>query len=354
VNARLEVIKRVQSPAELMAGRSATFLEVSSANVIDERHIHPIGLYSFPDSLVGGKCYVEYGGSLVVADEFMPTYWREMISRGTLATVNRDLPETKLDGLGLLFLTTGYDVYGHWLLDALPRLILAKTMLGDLWPSIDLVIPSDTPPACLRLLTELGIENDIRFFVRWKERVRVDRLIYPTLTHSDYVFHPLNHFLYELIAASTDAHSKPPGPDAFYVSRRHFREVSRSVKRVLANEDRVIDVIQDLGLPIIEPERLEWSDQIALFRDAHIVVGEFGSAMHTAIFARPPFVAICLGHLNKVQDRIAAFRRTSVEYVATRTMEAADGTQVSVDPEAVRAAVLAARDSASRAITGSS
>jgi capsular polysaccharide biosynthesis protein len=60
------------------------------------------------------------------------------------------------------------------------------------------------------------------------------------------------------------------------------------------------------GFEVVPPETLGFLEQAALFRSADCVLGEYGSAMHGAVFADPGTVVAVVGAFSHIQAEVAA------------------------------------------------
>ena len=58
------------------------------------------------------------------------------------------------------------------------------------------------------------------------------------------------------------------------------------------------------GLTVVRPEELPWIEQVRLFASAHLIVGEYGSGMHNALFSPAGAKVVCLNVVNELQARI--------------------------------------------------
>jgi capsular polysaccharide biosynthesis protein len=287
--------------------------------------VHGIKLYSLANASVGGLAYVEAGGQLLASPEFLPAHISAAKDDPRASIPSRlDLRTSWIEGPCLFFVIKGYDVYGHWLLDILPRAYLARLMLGASWNRIKLILPCDIPPFAKEVLYKyFGIgDADIIYYTRWEEKLIVKKLLVPTLLHCNYNFHPISHLIYDAMAKEFG--SELPGAlknPYIYVSRKKYRNASKSYRRVFLNEDAAISRLERHGVTVHFPEDLSWSSQISLFRQPACVVGESGSALHNAVFTARPSTTLSIRPLNFVQSKISALRGTRVNYVLPTRVE---------------------------------
>ena len=177
--------------------------------------------------------------------------------------------------------------YGHWLVEGLPRLALVEERfkLADLGfiVSAHHGAMQDVYEDSLALF---GIRRD-QIVELGTEPVAVDRLIYPTpMTQHAWHIAPRCVSLLEQIAARVPAEGS--GTERIYVSR------NRAWRRRLVNEEEIVAIVRQMGFTVVEPEFLSLYQQIGLFRNARLVVGNYGAALTNIAFAagRPTLLAL--------------------------------------------------------------
>ena len=75
-----------------------------------------------------------------------------------------------------------------------------------------------------------------------------------------------------------------PLPERIYLSRSHLKSTR---KRQALNENAVEAMLAAQGFAIVHPQELSIPDQIAILRNADVIAGCDGSALHMSAFARP-------------------------------------------------------------------
>lgn len=184
-----------------------------------------------------------------------------------------------------------HERYGHWIIDTLPRLRMLKT--------VSLKIPiflDKLPPWTGYFLAALGIDparikpHPARFF-------SVRDAIIPSLTRAGYFLSPapmieawdrvIEHYLRDPIEAS-------------------------DTKLFLTRGDGPLDAImQERGYRVVDMAALSVHEQIGLMQNARLIVGEDGSALLNAAFAKPGLTIGVLteaGHDNLFHVSIAQMR----------------------------------------------
>lgn len=166
------------------------------------------------------------------------------------------------------------DIFGHFLIEVLP----------DLWgfhlvksPKLKLASSVKMSASYLKMLSTLGIfESDI---IHISGPTSSDEIYMPSpaILRRRYI-DPIGRDVFDRVrnlALSSSWQSK----DRIYVSR------SKAPGRGLENEKEVEDVFFRYGFTIIHPQEMAIEDQIKAFRDAKMIAGTGGSAMHNAIYS---------------------------------------------------------------------
>lgn len=167
--------------------------------------------------------------------------------------------------------------YGHWLIDALPKLALLE---GEI-PLEDCVfVVNQQPDTAMRAvvldsLEAAGVQPwQVRFTPLGK--LRFDRLVVlGTTTRHPLVKSPLSVGFLERLGGQVERGGSP----RIYVSRNQYS------RRRLVNEDAVLEVLRRYGYDVVHPESLSFRDQVATFRGATHVVGNMGAALANLAFS---------------------------------------------------------------------
>jgi capsular polysaccharide biosynthesis protein len=114
--------------------------------------------------------------------------------------------------------------------------------------------------------------------------------------------------------ASRSNYDRPTSKGRIYLSRAKWRE-ERSDYRILTNEMAIENHMARRGFEVVHLEHLEWFNQVFLLAKSQVIVGEFCSALHNAIFAPIGSSVVAINYVNEVQDMIAAARNQQIDYV---------------------------------------
>lgn len=284
--------------------------------------LRDVACYFARDAVVSGSGQVWLEGRLASSSELMPLYVREILKLpgGGEAGFERSrlLPVRDIDGPCVVAFGHGVHVYGHFLIEGLFRVLTAQRALRGLGLDPTFLLDADAPPWLLRILSDdLGIPRSrIEPFRPDRERLRLRRAILPTHTLIAYGFHPsANVEIAELLARLAPAAPSHPGRRVF-VTRRAFLN-RHAPMRVCLNEAELVEIARArCGAEPVHVEELPWRDQIATFRDAALLIGQWGSAMHSALFSAPGTRVAVVGALNPVQSHIGALRRHDNAYLS--------------------------------------
>jgi capsular polysaccharide biosynthesis protein len=209
-----------------------------------------------------------------------------------------NLNERNLDGIALLVAGPGYHIWGHWLLEFLPRVAIAQALLQNIREDWVIPVPANTPGWVHDLLAVIcGVRKEaIVTYHPGQERLRCAKALVPSFGFSaEYTFHSVMRTIYQR--------------DQFAVHRGRRVCISRSGKayadaRPFPLRGMFEALAASRGFEIVCPETLPLTDQIALFAGASIVIGEYGSAMHSAVFSPKGTIVGCIGQWNAAQIRL--------------------------------------------------
>lgn len=190
---------------------------------------------------------------------------------------NKDLKTKIITDLCVPISRPGEAVYGHWLVDILPRVVISQ-MMGIKAKYISTV---HIPEYARKLLELLGVrKEDIITYEPMKEILFLKNSIIPSYLRTfKSGFSPM---LIELNRRFLSLNiNKTKKFDKIYISRGDYND-----KQQFINEKEIIRIVQKEGFQIIEPHLFSIEEQISLFSNATQVIGAFGSSMHNTIFSK--------------------------------------------------------------------
>ena len=200
-------------------------------------------------------------------------------------------PTRHIEGELVSLVGPGMAVWGHWLVDFLPRLYTLHVSGYDINKQRYL-LAHNAPQFAVELLKLIGIEGDL--LERYDEKtelVSCDNLIIPTYLRWGNHFSPLLKeavaFIMRLVAAK-----QPLPPPPVMASRLFISRGTGRAQRTLNNREEIEAMAERLGFTIVDPVRYSIAEQIALFLGGRQIIGEYGSGMHNSMFS-PAGAAVC-------------------------------------------------------------
>lgn len=170
--------------------------------------------------------------------------------------------------------------YGHFVLDALSGLAVIDDMNGlETHPPI-------APPLTgwQRQLLDLYLGEDRAGLVRELEDeiVHVDDVVFTNCM--DHFLHAPNAVLKQVrervLASAARAAPHQDSPRLLYLMRA-------DQKRMMVNQDKLVNILRSLGFAIVQPESLSPAEQVMLFARAEVIVSATGAGLTNALFAPP-------------------------------------------------------------------
>jgi hypothetical protein len=194
-----------------------------------------------------------------------------------------------------VFLGTSTSWY-HFMVEYIPRYFFIPQSQRE----ITTLIPLDTPPQFIELLTVIGFKNLIK-----TERFELIKL--KNLTSVlDYRYSNPFDFLSRradlLMLQDFFANLEIPFEASMNYERILIRR-PKSTFRQMKNEKEVCEALMELGFFTIYPEQLSFSQQLTLFRNAKLIVAQSGAAFTSILFNKKDSLTIELGNWDKSQEQ---------------------------------------------------
>ena len=201
--------------------------------------------------------------------------------------------------------------FGHFLMEMVPRLLVLDSQCPRDWP----ILMAKTDPSFVSdMVLIICPERAIVMFDPETQAIRAPYLMGcgDTITPRGYL-HGLRPHL-ETLRDRLNSQASPDGPkaDRVYFSRSGIRKR----RHYTVNRARIENAAAKAGFLVVRPETLSLPDQVRLTAGARLIAGEYGSAMHNAVFARPGTDIICLNWINAYQSQIASLMGHRIGYIA--------------------------------------
>lgn len=249
-------------------------------------------------------------------------------SPGSAALPSHLTPRAVDDDRVAVISQTGFGIYGHWLVDIMPRILFLEGLGFD----GRYLLPTLTKSFQRSWLDAIGLPASrlIHYNPR-TEALQLRRAIVPSPAR-------YKSSVTDVLAPFLSRFAPPVGTTG---SKRLF--VSRGElsidNRTLVNRAEVEALASAAGFEILRPEHLPLAEQIRLFANAAVIAGEQGSGLHNSVFAGPACRVLVLQSprtLSFVQAGLCACNGQPVGFLFGTA--AADGKTFSIVPaDAARA-----------------
>lgn len=214
-----------------------------------------------------------------------------------------------------LFTGAGFDIYGHWLGDYIPRLVSARRFVEDKAVTFAMRPRASWAQAMIELLMPGQLD---RFLPEAQGLYRVRRLLVPSSVRYENSIEPKR--ARECWNTFAQCFGSTQGPERLprrmFVSRQGWRR-TRKFSRMLPNIEEIENCFEAAGFEIVSPEAFSLAEQKQLFANAAVVAGEDGSGLHNTIFSPPGTVVVVItsGRLNTLHAEIAGALGHRIVYV---------------------------------------
>lgn len=286
--------------------------------IVQWHKAHPskfsIGCFFSGDIIISGMGSLWRDEKLITEPMLMPLYWRNRIFENSFSNPEAEvnLPIREIEETCICAIGWGFEIYGHFLIEMLPRILTAIKLLKQEGIAPKVLIRSDSPKWMKSIIGKyLLTESSIITFDPKAERIKLKNGVYPTYPYYAHGFHPEVKGLIESIEG-LPGHA-PVKTGDYFVSRASMP--FSKTRRTCTNEVLLEDIAKnEFGMSVITPESMTWAEQVNVFRSAKSVVGLSGSALHTSIFSNEDFLIGVVGLVNPVQTHIAALRQHRMAY----------------------------------------
>jgi O-antigen biosynthesis protein WbqL len=192
-------------------------------------------------------------------------------------------------------------LYGHFLIEGLYKLFLYSHLLQNFDNVPPLYVSDTSEKFILNWVKELIPEKNI-LHVTSDMKVLAETF-YDFKFHDMYVWSDLTRKLISEYSVNKITKKTDKEYNKIFISRKGVKS-STSFRR-LRNASSLELIAIGHGYEVVQPELLDLKEQVALFKNARYVIGEYGSALHNAIFSSSPCTFICFNQINTVQQSIA-------------------------------------------------
>lgn len=171
-------------------------------------------------------------------------------------------------------------VWGHWLVDVLPRLEIVRRLNPEITFAFSNLL------ACSgELLEQTGFRPErIIFYDPYRTVLKADRFFVPGYVRFANAFASAAGPIF----ASMSGHTRIRA-NRIYVSRAYLREGS-----TILNHQEIEAMFIRHGFRVVHPQTMSIDEQIRTFSCASHVAGEYGSGLHSSVFSASGTPVLCL------------------------------------------------------------
>ncbi len=279
-----------------------------------QTHLGAVGCYAVEDATLAPTGVAIKDGVAFSSPAFLHPPYHVATVAGRL--LKSDLPTRHVRGPLAVIYGPGHETYGHWLVDFLPRLWVLAQAGHDIL-TLRYAVPPDLRPFAVRLLARVGIrESQLVPYRYWRETLRTDLLLMPTGLRTHNRMSPL---LAQATAFWTAGLRRAAGGLGGIGRRIFVSRAQASSARTLNNRAAIEAIAAARGFAVFHPQMMDLTRQVAAFAGAHVIAGEYGSALHGSVFAGAGAVTVGLRgnlrHPSFVQSGVADALRQKAGYV---------------------------------------
>ncbi|MFZ4410789.1 MAG: glycosyltransferase family 61 protein [Paracraurococcus sp.] len=346
----------IQVAAAYFSGEAAPLIRPDLSNGHDSIHkrasgdVPPQGFHCLKDALVGHEGIVYSSDRRIFAPpDVMPAFPLDVLHQRIARNDDQDpavavfaAPPSSFRVLDenftyVLVTKAGESVYGHWIIDMMPRIWLFQKYAHLFQKPFRFLVTKQSPEWAFKMMSDgLGISHDmIEVWHDRMETVHVRDLVVPSILRTDFAFSPLVNLFADSVRQRLQISEDPGEPHRFFITRENVHSWS---PRAIGNRSDILDVLQQHGVELLDPAALPWPEQVQRFNQATLAAGEFGSGLHTTLFAgrRTANLVLAYSHMNALQSAIAAVRGQPIGYLGPTHEEVRDGCRVcTYDPNAL-------------------
>ena len=181
--------------------------------------------------------------------------------------------------------------YGHFILESLPKLLLANDLVSKGMDFTFLI--GRNAPHFIKKHLDLAIPNAKKFIL--DERTVYKGKFFTCSVEPHYHIHPTVVNWYKKYSNRISENVVQDFPKLL------FMEMGEHI----LNREEVTMMLGNIGFSTISPEHMPIEHQIAMFHRAEIIAGQHSSRLHNSVFSQSRTAVVALGWCAKVQPKIA-------------------------------------------------
>ncbi|ADU13933.1 glycosyltransferase family 61 protein [Asticcacaulis excentricus] len=293
----VNTVPTTPASATIIGSGSKRFAQAYDANIATPGHMGS-GLIKLHDYSYIGPCALPYdkyhqwalvGEPIFWGPDFAKWYCETHCATGTFNAekhyrfASEFISQNRVRSVAgehVILSAPGQDIYGHWLIDFIPKLYT----LTQSETKLDSIYLEHIPKWAHIFLQAFELAPN-KLKSHPAKVFSVESAIIPSSSKSGYRLGAQNiKNAWQHLNSQILPQPVPAGlsGEKIYLSRAQF---SGSTRRSIVNATEVAQHFADRGYKVVAPERLSVAQQFQLMREARVVVGEDGSALHNIIFS---------------------------------------------------------------------
>lgn len=291
--------------------------------ILDESELEEIGVIYLDNVSLGGRgdiiIDIHKNDLLFSSPSLYPLFWQKKMRENNFQCEWKTNRERIYDtNVLMISLPYGMIIYGHVLIEILPKLFYLKYMYPNIMEKNKIALPERVLPnwfyEILNSLFDLT-EKDFIFYEETKEFLSFKGAYIPTLLHTNYALHPMINlfvsYVKEKLGIENLLNEKI---ENIYISRGNLSK-QNGPERILINDIEIESFMNSQGFISVYPEQMSFEKQIAVFSQAKNIVGPFGSGLHNALFSNFNTNVVSFRRHTMVQDHIARLRKQNLYHI---------------------------------------
>lgn len=257
-----------------------------------------------------GDIFTNCGNEVAVSQQSSIWLQGQVNERGECSSHIRfdKILEVSGTAMPLTFTPHVHEWFSHFIIQCLPRLLLAKELgIKD----IKYIVPQGLRKKQFDMLRAAGVGEEQIVRVAPDAGVKADCLVVPRTWRL--AFSAFTIGIYDQIVHTLGL-TQAPKDKKFLISRE-----SRKTWRNMLNYNAVREgLVQKYGFEVVRPETLSLYDEIDLYRRADIIVGAEGAGLYGAVYSQPGAAVISISdedYAMPIMGSIASMRDLHLGYV---------------------------------------
>ncbi|AYM85578.1 glycosyltransferase family 61 protein [Pseudoalteromonas agarivorans] len=217
----------------------------------------------------------------------------------------------------------GDHIYGHWLVDILPRLWLLKEKLETV-SDVTIILRWNVPSFAVNMIKLLGYKEENIYFKNKDEKILSKISYIVSNFRYNQVFHTHYHKYANHLKKVLEDKIKNEGLigarsyEKIFLSRKNWRGKGGKKLRSLLNINEVESYLKINGYQVIYPENYTLEEQYLLYSNISTVIAEDGSALHNTIFMGDKVNICCLRsetNMSLIQGALCNVNKQKITYL---------------------------------------